>query len=179
MQFLGSIDSSLFLVLNDAFENEAITWLMLQFSSGKLFIALIILWFLTVMFLRWWGWFRHTLLALCAMGASDVLCAYLFKPTFLRLRPCHTILEAVVLAASCGGQYGMPSSHASNAAAFAFVMAVKMDKTLTFVVACLAFLVGFSRIYLGVHYPLDVTIGFLIGSLIGFSFSLPRVSTAP
>jgi len=31
-------------------------------------------------------------------------------------------------------------------------------------------LFGYSRIYLGVHYPIDVTTGYIVGSIIGFLF---------
>lgn len=100
----------------------------------------------------------------------------LFKNGFLRLRPCHepAIMEMVRLVKSnCGGFYGYFSGHASNSFAlavfFSFIFGVKYRR-LPFLLLFIAFLVTYSRIYIGVHYPLDVVSGMVFGSLIGVVF---------
>lgn len=64
--------------------------------------------------------------------------------------------------------YGFPSSHAANVAAFAVVLAFINRKTLYGTVP-LAFLVGFSRIYTGDHFPSQVLAGYCWGSLCGYA----------
>jgi undecaprenyl-diphosphatase len=88
----------------------------------------------------------------------------LIKPGVGRLRPCHE-LENVRLLVSCGGKHGFPSNHATNtfAAAVTFAFFYRRYAAIFF---ALSFLVGFSRIVVGVHYPGDVLGGFLLGGAI-------------
>jgi len=74
---------------------------------------------------------------------------------------------------SCGGMYGYFSGHASNSFAlavfFSGVFGAKYRK-LPFLLLFVAFLVAYSRIYIGVHYPLDIVSGMAFGSLVGLLF---------
>jgi len=74
---------------------------------------------------------------------------------------------------SCGGLYGYFSGHASNsfslAVFFSFIFGVKYIR-LPYLLFSIAFLVAYSRIYIGVHYPLDVVSGMAFGSLVGLVF---------
>lgn len=67
--------------------------------------------------------------------------------------------------------FGIPSGHAQNAAALWGIMAAKVNKRWAWIVAfAVVFFVGFSRLYLGVHFVHDVIAGWLIGSVILFAF---------
>ena len=102
----------------------------------------------------------------------------LFKYGFQRLRPCHEpLLEGMVrlVKSTCGGYYGYFSGHASNsfALAFFFLGIFRVShKRLSYFLLLLASLVAYSRIYIGVHYPLDVISGAAFGSLTGCLFYL-------
>ena len=97
----------------------------------------------------------------------------LFKNGFHRLRPCHLaeIKEGMRLVKShCGGQYGFFSAHASNTMAVAFFIGQTLKtrfKNLIYIMVVWAILMGYSRIYIGVHYPLDVLVGMFIGVITG------------
>jgi undecaprenyl-diphosphatase len=97
----------------------------------------------------------------------------LFKNVFQRLRPCHEpALEGLVhlVKGECGGKYGFVSSHATNSfyvALFSLLFIRKRWFTITMVLW--AAVIGYSRIYLGVHYPGDVICGSMLGALIGWS----------
>ena len=100
----------------------------------------------------------------------------LFKNGFERLRPCHEpILAGMVrlVKSTCGGYFGYFSGHASNSFAlavfFSGVLGIKFRR-LTFLLLFFALLVAYSRIYIGVHYPLDVLSGMIFGSIVGIFF---------
>jgi undecaprenyl-diphosphatase len=108
-----------------------------------------------------------------AVTLADQLSVQLFKNTVQRLRPCHEpSLEGLVhlVNGRCGGLYGFISSHASNAFNVALISLLLIRKRWYSVsIIIWAAVVGYSRIYLGVHYPGDVICGAIFGSFTGWS----------
>ena len=93
-----------------------------------------------------------------------------FKYGFERLRPCYTegIKEKMRwVKEGCGGRYSFFSGHASNSFALAtfFGFIFSKYKRLLPLMFGLAAAVAYSRIYLGVHFPLDILFGSLFGIL--------------
>ena len=105
------------------------------------------------------------LLLLIAVGLSDFVSASILKPYFERLRPSHSELEGLILLVNKGGKYGFVSSHAANIFAASTILSFfyihKKKLCLT-----IAFLVSYSRVYVGVHFPGDVIFGGMLGYLI-------------
>ena len=122
---------------------------------------------------------KPTLLLLVTVGlmitATDQL-AQAFKYGFERLRPCYdeAIFDAMRLVKShCGGRFGYFSAHAGNSFAVATFFALvlrRFYKFLPIVLLLWAVLVAYSRIYIGVHFPLDVVTGISVGLLLGWLF---------
>ncbi|AQT73722.1 hypothetical protein B1K54_20640 [Streptomyces sp. fd1-xmd] len=119
----------------------------------------------------WWrargaGGARAVALALLAPAATAVAYAVseAVKTTVEEERPCRAVAGAAAPLAECPppGDWSFPSNHAAiaGAAAVALVMAVRR---LAPVVVPLALLMGFSRVFVGVHYPHDVALGLLLG----------------
>lgn len=95
----------------------------------------------------------------------------LFKDSFQRLRPCYNELISDSLRLvkdSCGGRYGFFSAHASNSFSLAIFFGLLLrssNKLLILLFAIYAFLISYSRIYLGVHYPIDIIVGIIFGTI--------------
>jgi undecaprenyl-diphosphatase len=100
----------------------------------------------------------------------------LLKSLTHRLRPCHEpALEGLIhlVKNKCGGDFGFVSSHAANHFALSSLLILAFGNYRTTGGAILllwAVLISYSRIYLGVHYPLDVLAGGLLGIFRGFLF---------
>lgn len=117
---------------------------------------------------------KQTLMILIGVGILITLSdqtSNLFKYGFKRLRPCHdeSILQLVRLVKSnCGGKYSYFSAHASNSMAIAIFFGLLLKKHLKYLFSFLiiwALIVAYSRVYVGVHFPLDIVTGAIIGAV--------------
>jgi undecaprenyl-diphosphatase len=169
---LVALDHWLFSILN-SFHTPGLDSLMLAFtrpSTWLLFYA-----WLIVLIVKKHGFPQgifFVFLICLAVGLSDYVASGLAKPYFERLRPCHnaTLQPLANLVGNCGGKYGFVSSHASTTMAVAISVGFVLDSQKRFIILLLtwAILIGFSRIYLGVHFPADVALGASLGGLISY-----------
>jgi membrane-associated phospholipid phosphatase len=99
------------------------------------------------------------------IGAAVVVDVIL-KALFDERRPCLTIPHAYTVVACPGPtDYSFPSNHSAIAAALAAGVYL-LHRRLGLIAAGLAVLEGFSRVYLGMHYPHDVVVGLLVGAAV-------------
>ena len=103
---------------------------------------------------------------------SDQVTSGFMKPFFERLRPCHDERWEGIIHnyERCGGLFGFVSSHAANTFGIATFLNLKLkDKIPSLKWLYLwAFIISYTRIYLGVHYPFDIVLGACIGVVTGF-----------
>lgn len=174
-------DTELFLQINNL-GTEQFDWLWIQISGTLIWIPLYGL----IIFLLFKKLTRAQaswalLFLIVNVFLTDKSSVYLFKELIQRPRPCHVdeLIEQIRLVKGhCGGAYGFVSSHAANVFGLATFMFLVLRKKMVWfglVLFIWAAVVSYSRVYLGVHYPLDILCGGLLGALCGwFTFCLFR-----
>ena len=87
------------------------------------------------------------------------------KNIVARPRP-YRMIEALSILIPEPGEYSFPSGHTSSSFAAGVVLYLMLPKKYGIPAMVLAFLIGISRLYVGVHYPTDVLGGMVMGTLI-------------
>ena len=170
LETIGQIDQAVTLVINH-FSNASADALMVAISDKKTWIPLYL--GLLILFNKIFGW-KHSLIILAAIIVNLILTdqiSVLFKEYFMRLRPCHepSLTEVLKLPHGCGGKFGFVSSHAANTMGLAVLVALILkNKWMTMAMLSFALANGYSRIYLGKHYVLDVIGGFALGGILAY-----------
>ncbi len=165
---MSGLDLHLFQVINGDLSNAVFDSLMPFITSPGPFIIPLTL--IGVGLLVWGGWKGRLLvvMALLLLVVSNAVSEQL-KQLFQRPRPCLA-LETVRLLVGCSKtNFSFPSSHASNITAQALLFAF-FYRPIVVPLFLVAAGVGYSRVYVGVHYPLDVVGGILVGLACGAVF---------
>jgi undecaprenyl-diphosphatase len=165
------LDQQLFLFLNSL--NSPFCDQVMHAISGRIIwipLYLSILIYLGIKYKR--KFFVILLFIILAATFSDQA-SVLIKNIVQRLRPCYEpVLQGLVhtVNGECGGRYSFVSSHATNSFDVALLSLLFIKRRwFTISIVIWASVIGYSRIYLGVHYPGDVIFGALLGSIIGWS----------
>ena len=171
---IEQIDRQLLFAVNGANSPlfDTIMWWVSKPAFGIPFYLLFVF-----LLYKYFGWKNTLLLALftgVAVGLADLSAKYLFKEMFERFRPSQNleIKEQLHYVNNYhGGMYGFVSSHAANMFSIAMLIGLWLKKKIKhslYFLLIWAALIGYSRVYLGVHYPSDVLCGALLGMLIAF-----------
>ncbi|MEY4917538.1 MAG: hypothetical protein RL616_1451, partial [Verrucomicrobiota bacterium] len=163
MHWLLSLDHALFHFVNTTLSNPLFDWLMPILSGhGVPWLPAAVIGLIAIVIfgsnrLRVCGIF---LLLVIAIGDGFIL--NIIKDTVARARPCM-VLDDSISRLGCGGYRSFPSAHAGNWFAMATVAFFFYRRSAWFMFP-LAAAVAFSRVYCGVHFPIDVTAGAILGA---------------
>ena len=164
-------DYDLFMLIHGLSGHSFLDHTMVAFSNERIWILVAVLALGYLVYKKNKFGLKVFLLLGLSIGITDLFTVRLLKPWLGRLRPCREFQDFIVVVQGwCGGDYGFPSTHAANAAAVAAILCFLIPRKWFAIVAVLAGMVGFSRIYIGVHYPGDVLAGFVVGGAIGTLF---------
>ncbi len=114
-------------------------------------------------------------------GLCDYTAASIIKPWVGRLRPCNNsyliFQEMIRELVHCGSGFSFPSAHSSNHFGLSFFIVFTFGRHFSWVkwpAIIWAVLVVYAQVYVGVHYPLDIlgglVLGFIMASLVRFLF---------
>ena len=174
MEWLLDLDISLFYVINHGWSSDILDFILIPVRNPFVWAPLyiFIIGFVIFNFKSKTYWFL--LLILLNMGTSDLVSSRIIKPTIERLRPCHPAsgVDAIVRV-RCGSGFSFTSSHATNH----FALSTFLSLSLGFILGRLkvllfiwALIISIAQVYVGVHYPVDILVGSLIGISVGMIF---------
>ncbi len=165
MNIFNSLEIGLLHNLHDTIRCDFLDWFMpiiTSLSNAGIFWVLLAGFFLC---------FRNTRKIGITMGIAIILGLIIgnltLKPLIARIRP-YDFDPSIVLLVSPEHDYSFPSGHTLAAFEGAFSLFLYHKKTGT-AAMILAAMIAFSRLYLMVHYPLDVIAGTILGTLLAFA----------
>ncbi len=172
MEYLQHLDRELFIYLNNL-GMPAWDWFWLfitnKWASLPLYALLIYLLFKKT---GYKAAIVSLVLVAVMITCTDQL-ANVAKDGFARLRPCNMDYDARFLIDCWGGGYGFFSAHAESSMALAIFVGLILKRYYRYALLGMiiwSLFTGYSRIYVGKHYPGDVLAGWLVGFLIGLLF---------
>lgn len=174
MEEIIQFDKQLLLMVNGS-DSTFLDWVVMTLTNAKTWIPLYLSLFYVVMKAN--RNVREVLLILAASGLCVLLAGTIddeiVKPLVARWRPTHdpqigSLVD--VVDGYRGGNYGFFSAHASNTFSLALFFSLLMRQRLLTIGLVLWSLTNcWTRLYLGVHYPGDITVGLIWGAIVGYS----------
>lgn len=157
-------------IWHNGFLDAVLPFMRNPFFWAPLYLFLFL--FMTINY-RWKGLLWAVFFFL-TFSCTDYLCGHILKYAVMRVRPCNdpVVSHYTRLLVPCGGGYSFPSNHAANHFGLGTFMLVTLRRYFgnwMWIAIAWAFIISYAQIYVGVHYPVDVTVGMLIGILFGMA----------
>jgi membrane-associated phospholipid phosphatase len=176
--FIKEWDQWLFIKINNQLTNPFFDFIMPIVRTPMYWapLYLFLLFFVVLNFKSKGGWWM--LCFICTVALTDMISTFVFKNGVQRLRPCQDpgfYYHVRLLVKNCSYGYSFVSNHASNhfgmATFFFFTFRHVLGKW-TALVFIWAALISYAQVYVGVHYPVDVLGGTIIGVIFGLFMSM-------
>lgn len=174
-EFINTTDRDLFFKINTSWTNPFFDAVLPWWRDANTWTPLYLFLILFVVINSKKHAFFWILAAIITLVLTDQISSNLVKPLFGRLRPCSdpSMIHLVrLLLPNCSGGFSFTSSHATNHfgfAAFVFITLKPVIKNWGYLFFLWAATISFSQVYVGVHYPLDILSGAILGILIGYT----------
>jgi undecaprenyl-diphosphatase len=162
-------DEHTFRVLNEDWVNPTLDRFMPFITNGSNYNVPLLAAAIILIFIGRLRGVRFVVLAILSVVIADAIGTYVFKYSLVRPRPCMA-LEDIRLLVGCTNLPSFPSNHAVNSSVLA-TLAILYKPWCWLPAAALVLLIGFSRIYVGVHYPLDILGGCVLGVVVALALS--------
>lgn len=168
LEYITHIDQIIFHAINHGLKDNIFDQLLPLWRNQWTWIPLYVL----LLFLAYQKYtkdvYKIVLLLAFSVLLTDQLSSQVIKKSVCRLRPCNDIklLPAAENIIPCGTGFSFPSSHAANHTCVAILFGTLLfqhRKWLKTSLLLWAISIGFAQIYVGVHYPIDVVCGVLLG----------------
>lgn len=157
------LDGNILLWIQENIRNDFLTpivWFITSLGNGGMIwiaIAIILLCFKKTR--------KVGVLVSCSLIGTLVINNILIKNLVARIRP-YEVIDGLTILIEKPGEYSFPSGHTCSSFAAAVTIFLAAPKKYGIPALILAFLIGLSRLYVGVHYPTDVLGGMISGTLI-------------
>lgn len=165
LEFFQSWDTTILLWINRTATHPALDFLLPAITDLHKSEWLVVPLLLYFALRQWWDkqWTGiYLLLAFAAaMGIIDALGGQVIKPFFERARPDVAGIDVILRSPHFGG-YSFVSNHALNMFCAAGFL-LRYSRFWGRIAVFMAFVIAYSRVYCGVHFPSDVVVGGLLG----------------
>ncbi len=161
-------DERIFRLLNEAWLHPVLDRLLPFVSDARTFTIPFMIAAIVIALVGRTRGLRFLGLAVVGVVVADAIGTQIFKYSVLRARPCIALAE-VRLLVGCTHLPSFPSNHAVNTSVLATLATLYMPR-LWLAALGVAFLIGYSRVYVGAHYPLDVLAGSMLGICVALAF---------
>ncbi|MFN0292703.1 phosphatase PAP2 family protein [Pedobacter helvus] len=172
MQELLQFDTELFLKIHRGLSNDFFDWLM-PLLRNRFFWSPLYL-FIVIFCIRQYKKAGLIIIGgvLLTFALGDGISAKIIKPNVGRIRPCNEIrlADQIIHRVHCGSGKSFPSAHATNhfgIAVFLIGVFYRKWKAILPIGFLWAAAISFAQVYVGVHYPIDVFCGMILGILLG------------
>lgn len=171
MEFIQNLDTSLLKFIHTCLGCEVLDKLCPILRTKTTWIPL----YLILAYSLWKNYRRDywkiILTTVVLVSFCDILCAQFLKNLFQRIRPCHLMEFSGWLRdfSLCSNTFSFPSCHAMNHAALASFVSYYLNARYKWLLFAWVLIIGFSQMYVGVHYPSDILGGMFIGWLVSLT----------
>jgi undecaprenyl-diphosphatase len=173
LEKIVSIDTNLFIYLN-SLGSERFDWIWLLITKQVNWIPFFLLLFYVIYKKIGLKQSLYILLFIALLVAFTDQITNLVKNNVQRLRPCNNPeINAIIRVVKQSNTFSFFSGHSSNTMAVTVFLLLALGKRFKYA-GFLFFwplIFAYSRIYLGLHYPLDICCGYLFGATMAFLFN--------
>lgn len=173
-QQIKDIDQALFHQINGVWHHALLDKILPWTRHSNNWVPLYVILLLWMGYQIGWKTWKWLLFALINVGVTDQVSSSIFKPLFHRLRPCNDpalLGKTRLLLEHCSGGFSFTSSHAANhfgLAMFIFITWGIAPQQFTKYFFIWAAIIAYAQVYVGVHYPMDIVGGTIIGLFSGY-----------